>query len=101
MSAMIDRKLQQASKQLRTGDTTGAEALVGEVLKQAPRHPVALCLLGVARLMSGRAQEAIAPLRQALATDLRYGMAAEHLGLAHLQLGQFAEAEQVLRQAAR
>jgi protein O-GlcNAc transferase len=101
MSAMIDRKLQQASTRLRAGDIASAETLLGEVLRQAPRHPGALCLLGVARLMSGSASDAVAPLQQALATDPHYGMAAEHLGLAHLQLGQFADAERVLRQAAR
>jgi predicted O-linked N-acetylglucosamine transferase (SPINDLY family) len=101
MSAMIDRKLQQARARLSSGDIASADALVGEVLRQAPRHPQALCLLGVARLMSGRAQDAIAPLQQVLAADPHHGMAAEHLGLAQLQLGRFAEAEQALRQAAR
>jgi protein O-GlcNAc transferase len=101
MSAMIDRKLQQAGARLLAGDIAGADTLLGEVLRQAPRHPGALCLLGVVRLMNGRASDAVAPLQQALATDPHFGMAAEHLGLAHLQLGQFADAERVLRQASR
>ncbi len=101
MSALIDRKLQQATARLQAGDIAGADALIGDVLRQAPRHPQALCLLGVLRLMSGRALDAVAPLRQVLASDPRNGMAAEHLGLALLQLGQYADAEPVLRQAAR
>ncbi len=99
MSAMIDRKLQQARARLHTGDITSADALVAEVLGQAPRHPEALCLLGISRLMSGRAGDAVTPLQQVLMADPRHGMAAEHLGFAYLQLGQFAEAERVLRQA--
>ena len=101
MSAMIERKLEQAGARLRAGDIASADVLVGEVLRQAPRHPQALGLLGLVRLMAGRAQDAVAPLQQALAADPHHGIAAEHLGLAHLQLGQFAEAESVLRQAAR
>ena len=98
---MIERKLEQAGARLRAGDIASADVLVGEVLRQAPRHPQALGLLGLVRLMAGRAQDAVAPLQQALAADPHHGIAAEHLGLAHLQLGQFAEAESVLRQAAR
>ena len=101
MSAMIGRKLQQASVRLQAGDIAGADALIGEVLRQAPRHPEALGLLGMTYLMSGRTQEAVAPLQQALAVDPHHGTAAEHLGFAHLQLGQFTQAEHVLRQAAR
>jgi len=101
MPAAIDRKLQQAGARLREGDILGADALLADILRQAPRRPEALCLFGITRLMMGRADEAVAPLRQVLAADPRNGMAAEHLGLAQLQLGQFAEAEHALRQAAR
>ena len=101
MSAMIERKLQQASAQLRAGQVARADVLIGEVLRQAPRHPEALTLRGITYLMHGRVHDAIAPLQQALTADPHHGAAAEHLGLAHLQLAQFAEAEHVLRQAAR
>ena len=101
MPAALDRKLQQARARLSAGDIAGADALLGEVLRQAPRRPEALCLFGIARLMMGRADEAVPPLLQVLAADPRNGMAAEHLGLAQLQLGRFVEAEHALRQAAR
>ncbi|MBI2295002.1 MAG: tetratricopeptide repeat protein, partial [Betaproteobacteria bacterium] len=100
MSASLSRKLKQAHDRLRNGDPAGAEFLCEEVLQRAPRNPDALCLLGLTRLATGRAGDAVPPLQQAVAASPDHGAALEHLGLAYLHLGRFAQAESVLRDAA-
>lgn len=100
MSALSTRKLRQAQERLQGGDFAGAEFLCEEVLRQAPRNPDALCMLGGARIALGRARDAVPPLKQAVAAEPRHGAALEHLGLAHLILGEYADAERVLREAA-
>ena len=100
VSASLTRKLRQAEERLRSGDAAGAEWLCEEVLQRAPRNPDALCLLGLTRLATGRAGDAVPPLQQAVSASPDHGAALEHLGLAHLLLGQFAQAESVLRDAA-
>jgi len=100
VSASLSRKLKQAHDRLREGDAAGAEFLCEEVLQRAPRNPDALCLLGLTRLATGRARDAVPPLQQAVSASPDHGAALEHLGLAYLHLGRFAEAESVLRRAA-
>ena len=101
MSAGLSRKLQQAERLLRASDAAGAASLCEQVLRQAPRNPDALYLLGITRLSMGLAREALAPLSQALAADPHNGAALEHFGLAHLMCGQFAEAHNALAKAAQ
>ena len=100
MSASSIHKLKQAQERLQNGDVAGAQFLCEQVLQRAPRNPDALCLLGMARLISGRAGDAVPLLEQAVSAVPRHGMALENLGLAHLMLGQFPAAERVLRKAA-
>jgi predicted O-linked N-acetylglucosamine transferase (SPINDLY family) len=100
MSAALNKKLKQVHEHLERGDAARAGSLCQDILRQAPRNPDALYLLGVARLVEGRASEAVPPLRQALLAAPRHGAALEHLGLAHLMLGQFVEAESALASAA-
>lgn len=49
----------------RAGDRAGAEAGARAVFAEQAHHPMALHLLGVVMLQSGRAREAIAVLQQA------------------------------------
>lgn len=100
MSALTARKLKQVQERLQSGDFAGAEFQCEEVLKQAPRNPEALYLLGIARIAQGKVRDAVAPLQFVVAAEPRHGGALEHLGLALLMLGEFAEAERTLRAAA-
>jgi predicted O-linked N-acetylglucosamine transferase (SPINDLY family) len=100
MSALSTRKLKQAQERLQAGDFAGAEFLCEEVLRQAPRNPDALYLLGGSRIALGRARDALPPLKLAVATEPGNGAALEHLGLAHLILGEYPDAERALREAA-
>src|SRR5262249_56618269 len=100
MSASLNKKLKRAHDHLQEGDAVRARTLCEEVLRDAPRNPDALYLLGIAQLAQGRPQDAVAPLAQVLSADPRHVPALEHLGLAHLMLGQFSEAEHVLGRAA-
>jgi predicted O-linked N-acetylglucosamine transferase (SPINDLY family) len=100
MSAAVIRKLQQAEQQLKHGDIDGAALSCEEVLRRAPRNPEALWLLGIARLMSQRVDEAIAHFERVLAALPNHGAALENLGLAHLMRGDYATAERQLRKAA-
>jgi cytochrome c-type biogenesis protein CcmH/NrfG len=59
MSASVQRKLQQAHLKLQAGEVETAAALSAEVLQRAPRNPQALWLLGTARLMGNRLDEAM------------------------------------------
>ena len=99
MSAGLIRKLGQARERLQQGDVAGAQFLCDEILRDAPRNPDALHLLGVTYLMAGRPHDAVPVLQQAVAIQPRNGAALESLGLAQLMLGEFAEAERVLRGA--
>jgi tetratricopeptide (TPR) repeat protein len=57
--------VQQAVFALNNKRPDEAERIAGEVLKRDPRHAGALHVVGCARLMQGRAEEAIAPLEAA------------------------------------
>lgn len=75
------------------------ERLCGEVLRQAPGHPDALHLMGVARLEAGDVAEALALIGRAHAGSPRDAAILENLGLAHLAARNYREAEDLLRRA--
>ena len=100
MSALLNRRITQAQELLRGSEPARARAVCEAVLRQAPRNPDALYLLGLAHLAEGEPRAALPALRQVRAVEPRHGAALEHLGLACLMLGQFEEAEGALAQAA-
>lgn len=100
MSALIQRKLQQAQERLHDGDLSAAASLCENVLKQAPRNPHGLWLLGATHLAGGHADKAIPLLEQAVGGMPQHGAALEHLGLGYLLLNRHTEAEAALRKAA-
>ena len=56
MSASLNKKLKRAHESLQQGDAARARALCEEALREAPRNPDALYLLGLACLAEiGRA----------------------------------------------
>lgn len=99
MSALVQRKLQQAHQQLGQGNVAAAAALCEDVLKRAANNPMALWLLGTARMMQQRLDLAIPLLERATTAAPDKPAALENLGLAYLMSGDFAAAEKVLRQA--
>ena len=99
MSIAMPDKLRAAFGRFQAQDLAGAERLCGEVLKDAPRHPDALHLLGVVRLAGGNADEAAALIRQALEGNPRDAAMLENLGVAQLVLRNFSTAETLFRDA--
>jgi tetratricopeptide (TPR) repeat protein len=81
-----DAALQQAMFALNNKRPDEAERIAGDVLKRVPRHAGALHIVGCARLMQGRAQEAIAPLEAAARAehnpeiDVQLAAALRHAG---------------------
>ncbi|MGA1858100.1 tetratricopeptide repeat protein [Azospirillum sp. 11R-A] len=65
----IEQTLAVATEHHRAGRTAEAERLYRDVLDASPGHPDALHLLGVIALQSGRADEAVDRIAQAVAGD--------------------------------
>jgi len=65
----IEQTLAVATEHHRAGRTAEAERLYRDVLDASPGHPDALHLLGVLALQSGRADEAVDRIAQAVAGD--------------------------------
>ena len=95
----VAEKLQAAFGRFQARDLAGAARLCGEVLKDAPRHPEALHLLGVVRLAGGNADEAASLIRQALEGNPRDAAMLENLGVAQFVLRNFIAAENLFRDA--
>lgn len=95
----LDDRLRTAFERLRAGDSAGVERECVEVLKAAPGQADALHLLGMARLTSGRIDEAVELIGQARAGRPQDVAMLENLGLAYLMKGAHAEAERTLREA--
>lgn len=65
----IEQTLAVATEHHRAGRTAEAERLYRDVLDVSPGHPDALHLLGIIALQSGRAEEAVDRIAQAVAGD--------------------------------
>lgn len=96
--SMIEPTLRQAADSFGAGNHHQAERLCEQVLECAPDHPDALHLLGMLRLASGRAGEAISPLQEALRANPRNLSALEALSIAFGTVGEYRKAEIVIRQ---
>ena len=91
-------KMREAFGRFQAQDLAGAERLCTEVLRDIPRHPDAMHLLGVVRLSAGRAGEAASLISGALEGKPRDAVALEHLGLARAAQENYAAAEAAFRQ---
>ena len=96
---MLAEKLREAFGRFNARDLAGTEQLCAEILRQSPRNPDALHLLGVVRLMGGNAREAVSLISGALESNPHEGAALENLGLAYLVAGDPVRAEAALRKA--
>jgi predicted Zn-dependent protease len=76
-----------------------AAAIYGELVEQRPKDPGLLMNLGMARYMSGKHAEAIAPLQKALALNPALAPASLFLGGALLNTGRVQDALAPLRKA--
>jgi tetratricopeptide (TPR) repeat protein len=95
-------RLTLATAKQRSGDFSGAEATLREILKESPGNPIALNNLGYFLLERGdRLQEALELIQQAVAVDPTNPSYLDSLGWAYYHLGKTAEAEKQLREAAR
>lgn len=95
----LNEKLREAFGRFGVRDLAGAARACEEVLAVAPGQPQALHLLGVTRLVQGRAREAISFIGRALDGGGRDPVMVENLGLAHLAAGEPARAEALFREA--
>lgn len=99
--AGLQALLQQAVSEHGAGRLAKAEALYREVLSRAPKHPVALYLLGVLALQVGRPDTAVELISSSLAEQPDNAEAHYNLGNAYLALGRASDAERGFREAIR
>jgi tetratricopeptide (TPR) repeat protein len=91
--------LQRASQLAQRGEWAQAEALCREVLASGADTAAVLALLGAIQHASGRHQEAITSLQQALQLNPGNALALGNLGAAQQELGQTDAAIHSLQQA--
>ncbi|WP_193171731.1 tetratricopeptide repeat protein [Nisaea nitritireducens] len=99
--ASLQALLQQAVSEHGAGRFAKAEPLYREVLSRAPKHPVALYLLGVLALQVGRPETAVELISNSLVEQPDNAEAHYNLGNACLALGRASDAEREFREAIR
>ncbi|MGH8641638.1 MAG: tetratricopeptide repeat protein [Burkholderiales bacterium] len=99
MSKSLNERMQAAFGRFQAQDFAGAERLCVEILRDTPRYPDAMHLLGVVRLATGNAGEAASLISGALEGKPRDPVVLEHLGLARVAQGDYAAAETAFREA--
>jgi predicted O-linked N-acetylglucosamine transferase (SPINDLY family) len=92
-------KLRDAFGRFQAQDLVSAERLCIEVLRESPRYPDAMHLLGVVRLATGSVGEAVSLISGALEGKPQDPVVLEHLGLARVAQGDYAAAERAFRRA--
>jgi protein O-GlcNAc transferase len=95
---MAGRQFEQALQHHQAGRLAEAEPLYKQALNLNPEHPDALHLLGVLYSQSGRHDEAIDLIGQAIAVK-DSPIFHNNLGMAYKNTGRFAEAEASFRRA--
>jgi tetratricopeptide (TPR) repeat protein len=94
----VDAALEHTRRLLKTSPALAAEQSL-EILKVAPRHPMATLLLGCARRMLGEVDAALQLLQPLAASQPRWAAAYYELGLALGDAGQDEAALTALRRA--
>ncbi len=93
--------LRTAIQQQRAGRLAEAEQIYRQILRAEPNHLEALHLLGVIALQTGRCDDAIACIRQAIARDASQAGFHSNLGEAYRAVGRLDEAKACYEQALR
>ncbi|HSK73012.1 MAG TPA: tetratricopeptide repeat protein [Pyrinomonadaceae bacterium] len=95
-------KLTLATAQQMSGDFTGAEKTLRDILAKTPGNPIALNNLGYFLLERDvKIQEAFDLIQKAVNVDPTNPSYLDSLGWAYYKLGKYAEAEKYLKSAAR
>ncbi|MEO9902820.1 MULTISPECIES: tetratricopeptide repeat protein [Alphaproteobacteria] len=76
----LSKLLERSIVAHQAGDFSEAEPGYREVLRQFPKHPVTLDLFGTLLFQTGRVEEALDPLEEAVSLDPSRGPAWNHLG---------------------
>jgi protein O-GlcNAc transferase len=99
MAKSLTDRMRAAFGRFQAQDYSTAERLCVEILRDSPRYPDAMHLLGVMRLATGSADEAVSLISGALEGKPRDPVALEHLGLARIAQKNYAAAEAAFQQA--
>lgn len=95
-------RLTMATAQQGSGDHSGAEATLREILKESPNNPIAMNNLGYFLLERGeRFAEALGLIKKAVEIDPNNPSYLDSLGWAHFKMGNLVEAEENLKKALR
>jgi tetratricopeptide (TPR) repeat protein len=97
MSRRLQKKLEEAIARFGNRDFGGAERLCTEILAKAPRNPAALHLIGVLRLQTGNARDAVTLIGRALEAGPEDPDILENLGVAYLAAHDCEKAERTFR----
>lgn len=95
----LDQALQRGAELHRAGRLAEAETLYRAVLREAPRNPDALHLLGLIARAAGRHQDAVRLIEEAIAVNPASPFPHYNLGRLHHDLGQLPQAEAAYRRA--
>jgi predicted O-linked N-acetylglucosamine transferase (SPINDLY family) len=95
----IQKSLQRADFDRRTGRLSKAAQICHEVLAIEPEQPYALYLLGLSEFQSGKKKQGIAAIQQALRFRPEWPEAHHSLGIAFTGLGKLDEAIKSYRRA--
>ena len=96
----LGRALGEAAAQYQAGHYGKAAALLADILRAAPDHPVALRLRGLALARSGTPAEGLPLLARAWALQPREPLAWMHYGVGLHAAGRYARAAAMFRRAA-
>jgi protein O-GlcNAc transferase len=99
VSTSLTDRMRAAFGRFQAQDFAAAEQLCVEILRDAPRYPDAMHLLGVVRLATGNAGEAVSLIAGALEGKPSDPVALEHLGLARVAQKDYPAAEAAFLQA--
>lgn len=95
-------RLTMATAQQGSGDHSGAEVTLREILKESPNNPIAMNNLGYFLLERGeRFDEALGFIKKAVEVDPNNPSYLDSLGWAHYKMGNLVEAEEQLKKALR
>lgn len=91
--------VQRAALALQAGDYAGAERLALKMTRDYPKNGFGWKMLGASLLMTGRTEEALTPVQNAVRLLPGDAEARHDLGIVRYALGRHEEAEASLRQA--
>lgn len=92
MSNQLNFLLKQALLYIQSGNFSGAELLLRQIIKVEPNHSEALRLSAVIYAQEGRNDLALEMIKKAILTDKRNGIAYSNQGNIQLNLGMLSEA---------